>query len=389
MALSDITFIKGQGGLGRPLESKDHVSGLVAYLTNANLPAGFLTTDRIKTVYSLDDAEALGFTEGSATNGVIHYHIKEFFNMQPKGELHIGLFDSTSVDYSKIKDVQVYANGEIRQIAVFDTTTFASSITTTLQTAVDQLEADHMGLHVLYTGNISAVTDLSTLADLRALNNNNVSVVIGQDGAGVGDALYTSTTKSVSCLGACLGTLSLSSVHENIGHVRRFNILKGTEFEVPAMSNGTKVNTLATSLLSALQTKGYIFLRKHLGRSGTFFNDSPTCISSSSDYGYIESNRVIEKAERNIRFFLLDNLNAPLTVDANGKLSESTIAVFKNDAIRGLESMQRDEEISAFDVLIDPSQNVLTTSKIILTVKIVPRGIARQIEVNIGFTLNI
>jgi hypothetical protein len=86
---------------------------------------------------------------------------------------------------------------------------------------------------------------------------------------------------------------------------------------------------------------------------------------------------------------LLDNLNAPLTVDSDGKLSESTIAVFKNDAIRGLESMQRDEEISAFDVLIDPSQNVLSTSKIILTVKIVPRGVARQIEVNIGFSLNI
>lgn len=389
MALNDVTFIKGQGGLGRPLASKDHVSGLVAYLTNANLPSGFLTTDRIKTVYSLADAEALGFVAGSATNGVIHYHIKEYFNMQPKGELHVGLFDSTSIDYSKIKDVQLYANGEIRQIGVFDITTFAGSTTTTLQTAVDELEVDHMGLHVLYTGNISAVTDLSTLADLRALSNNNVSVVIGQDGAGVGDALYTSTTKSVSCLGALLGTVSLASVHENVGHVRRFNILKGTEFDVPAMANGTKLNTLATSLLSALQDKGYIFIKKHLGRSGTYFNDSPTCVSVTSDYAYIENNRVIEKAERNIRFFLLDNLNAPLTVDSDGKLSESTIAVFKNDAIRGLESMQRDEEISAFDVLIDPSQNVLSTSKIILTVKIVPRGVARQIEVNIGFSLNI
>jgi hypothetical protein len=389
MALNDVTFIKGQGGLGRPLASKDHVSGLVAYLTNANLPAGFLTTDRIKTVYSLADAEALGFAAGSATNGVLHYHIKEYFIMQPQGELHIGLFDSTSIDYSKIKDVQVYANGEIRQIGVFDITTYASSTTTTLQAAVDQLEVDHMGLHVIYCGNISAVTDLSTLADLRALNNNNVSVVIGQDGTGVGAGLYTSTTKSVSCLGALLGTISLSSVHENIGHVRRFNILKSTEYEVPAMANGTKVNTLATSLLSALQDKGYIFIKKHLGRSGTYFNDSPTCISATSDYAYIENNRVIEKAERNIRFFLLDNLNAPLTVDSDGKLSESTIAVFKNDAIRGLESMQRDEEISAFDVLINPNQNVLSTSKIILTVKIVPRGVARQIEVNIGFSLNI
>lgn len=389
MALSDITFIKGQGGLGRPLTSKDHVSGLVAYLTDANLPSGFSTTERIKTVFSLEDAEALGFAEGSATNGVLHYHIKEFFNMQPQGQLYVGLFDSSSIDYSKIKDVQIFASGEIRQIGVFDTTALATGTINSLNTAVNELEVDHMDCHVIYAGDISAITDLSTLPDMAALTNNDVSVIIGQDGEGAGAALATTTGKSVTCLGAVLGTVSLSSVHENIGHVARFNVLKGTEFEVPAIANGAKVNTLATSLLSALQDKGYIFLRKHLGRSGTFFNDSPTCISASSDFSNIESNRVIDKAKRNIRFFLLDLLHSALTVNSDGQLSEATIADFKNEAIRGLESMERDQEISAFSVTIDPSQNVLSTSKIILSVLIVPRGIARQIEVNIGYTLSI
>ena len=106
MALNDITFIRGAGGLGRPLAGEDYISGLVFYLTNANLPSGFTTTDRIKQVFSIAEAEALGITKGSATNGVLWYHINEYFRVQASGQLYIGIFDSTSVDLSKIEDVQ-------------------------------------------------------------------------------------------------------------------------------------------------------------------------------------------------------------------------------------------------------------------------------------------
>jgi len=32
---------------------------------------------------------------------------------------------------------------------------------------------------------------------------------------------------------------------------------------------------------------------------------------------------------------------------------------------------------------------VLSTSKLVVTIKIVPVGVARQIEINIGFTVNV
>ena len=34
MALNDVIFIKGAGGLGRPLAGEDHISGLVFWLTD-------------------------------------------------------------------------------------------------------------------------------------------------------------------------------------------------------------------------------------------------------------------------------------------------------------------------------------------------------------------
>lgn len=51
--------------------------------------------------------------------------------------------------------------------------------------------------------------------------------------------------------------------------------------------------------------------------------------------------------------------------------------------------MQRDGELSAFSVTINPAQNVLSTSTLYISVSIVPKGVARNIVVNVGFTLSI
>ena len=51
--------------------------------------------------------------------------------------------------------------------------------------------------------------------------------------------------------------------------------------------------------------------------------------------------------------------------------------------------MERDEEISAFSVIIDPAQDVIATSKLEITVKIVPIGTADEIEVTIGFATSV
>ncbi len=73
MPLNDITFVRGQGGLGRPLTGEDHISSLLIY--NDALPSGFSATDRIKAVYSLEQAEALGivgdFSDETASTGTV------------------------------------------------------------------------------------------------------------------------------------------------------------------------------------------------------------------------------------------------------------------------------------------------------------------------------
>lgn len=68
MALNDITFIKGEGGLGRPLPGQDYISGLLLYAANGDLPSGWSTSSRVRLISSLEDAENNGIL-GDSSDG--------------------------------------------------------------------------------------------------------------------------------------------------------------------------------------------------------------------------------------------------------------------------------------------------------------------------------
>lgn len=504
MALNNISFVKGKGGLGRPLAGKDYISGLLFY-TNT-LPNGFTTTNRIKQIFSVADAVALGientfadetqasgvytisamgatgdsitinyaepenktvvlgtyvktatdttallvatgvvsainantYVHGySATIGALgaftvkvrkglgiygntvglltatiagtiagslttpfsggvaslqatwYYHISEFFRISPKGFLWLN-FQAvpTTYTYTEIQTMQEFTNGAMRQLGVFvDSKALAVSDTTAIQGICNLLDAEKMPLSVIYAGDIKLVASISTLTDLATFSNNKVSVVIGQDGAGKGNAIWYATGKSVTTLGATLGAVSLSSVSENIGWVAKFDMSNGVELDTIAFANGVKFTdaTITTTLLDAIDLKRYVFLRNFPNKSGSFHNDSHTVISPSSDYAFIENNRVIDKAIRGVDEALTPSLNSPLLLNANGTLANSTVAFLTGQAVVITDEMVRSGEASAISVTIDPNQNVASTSKVVVAINIVPIGVARNIVVNIGF----
>ena len=51
--------------------------------------------------------------------------------------------------------------------------------------------------------------------------------------------------------------------------------------------------------------------------------------------------------------------------------------------------MKRNGELSGYKVYINPRQRILQTSKLEVVLKIVPVGTMREIEVAIGFALNV
>lgn len=395
--MAGITFTLGEGGLGRALPGEDHISGII--FQNASLPSGFGTSDRIKRVTTLAEAVALGVTVASFP--VEHYHISEFFRANPKGILYVGIYAITTDAYdgSELTLIQQYAQGKIRQCGVFLVDTFTTADITQSQTKLDALTADKMPMSVLFASDMSA-TDISTLlagTDPRTLDSENVSVVFSEDGGATGAALAVSEGYSITTLGHTLGTVSLSKVHENIGWVGKFNASDGTELETLNFATGETLLAQSSATLTSLATAGYIFLEKKVGKTGSFYRDSPTATLATSDYAYVENKRTIDKATRGIYSNVLDLVNSPLYVDADtGKLSEATIALFRNETLQPLETMAANGEISTGasgelpedTVTIDPDQNVLSTSTINIVVKIRPVGVARTIAVTIGFTIN-
>ena len=404
MPTKAITFNIQDGGLGRSISGKDFYSGMCFPFVDANLPSGFAVGDRFKKIFNLAEAEALGITSDSANDStkIAHYHISEYFRMLEKtgntGILFLNLFDEALGVYDggqQVEDIQNFADGELRQVGVYYDIAFASSLVTAVNSSITTLLNADRPLIAVLGADISAVADLSTLVDLRALDKKWISVDISQDGSGVGKALAVSAGQSVTSLGTTLGTIALSNVHENIGWVAKFDVADSVEFQEPAFANGDLVKDTADSLINTLNTQGYLVMIKRQEISGTFFLDSPQTTKSDSDFAYIENARTMFKAVRLSRSKLLPFINAPLYVDAtSGKLSEETIFGLESAVLTALEQMAVDGELSVDQatgklpkgsVVIDPDQNVLSTSQVKITVKLVPVGVAREIIVNIGF----
>lgn len=393
MGLNDVTFEKINGGLERQLPNEDHISGVLVY--GMALPSGF-GTDKVKRITCLEDAEGLGIAAGSVTYKELHYYISEFYRKAPGAILFIGIFTTpnlweTFYDFSEMITMQKAAEGKIRQYAII-----TSGVGATLEQDVkdiqkicNTLETLHMPASVLFASNISAVA-IASLLDLRTLNCKNVSVVIGMDGSGVGAALTTSLSHPVTAIGAILGAVAKSSVHENIGWVKKFPMADTVELTVPALCNGDLISEVTDANISDINTKGYIFLIKHIGLSDTYINDSHCAVAADSDYAYIENNRTIDKAIREIRKVLLPEVSGPLYVDpSSGKLDVDVIKNLEAIANEPLEIMKRAKEISGMRVNIPTDQNVLSSSELVINIAQVPVGVARQIKVKIGYKLKV
>ena len=505
MALPNITFIKGQGGLGRPLENRDHVSGMVFYCDNADLPSGFSTTDRVKRVFGIEDAEDLGilgdysdatpatatylvtnagadgdtikvevndinpwtgeprtitlceFTRTSAMStpallaaylsyyiklgnqdhgywasvntatvtirapyslgtllntgtpytvsitGTIagtltqnvqagvpsvlkpfHYQIDEFFRMNPKGELWVGFFAvPNAYTFTEVTTMQETAEGEIRQIGVFKQEAWDEADVSVLNAICEANDNQKRNLSAVLTADFTAEADMTQLLNLATLTDNKVSVVITQDGGAIGYSIFVTSDISCPNIGALLGTISRSKVSDSIAWVREFNVSNGKECEKIIYANGDPLGN--ENELTAINAQRYIFLRKYIGISGSYWNESNTAIATTSDYAYIENNRTIDKAIRLLNAAYLPELNGPIKLNADGTIADVDVARLESVGNTALDQMTRDDELSAKSVTIDPNQDILATSELTIAVTLVIKGVARYIVIPIGF----
>lgn len=394
--MQSLSITRTNGNLTRSLPGKDHISGLVFY--SATLPAaeegtaGFTATERIHAISSIETAGKYGITADAAAweTKVLHYILESIFNMNPGVNLYVGIFKpATGTNaFSEIKQLQNHAQGEIRQVGVWNgAVELSETIVNSLQSVATTLEAQNKPLSILYA---PKVTDVTSLESCAKAGRKNVSVVIAQDGEGTAAALYKdagNTAKaSVSALGDLLGAVSKAKVHQSIAWVEQFP----TNIAVAAFGDGTLLRNLDDTVIEELDAARFIFCVNYDGLTGSFFNDNHTLDLPTSDYAYISDVRTMDKAVRGIRSYLQPKLGRPMKVDkSTGKLERTTVEHLITTGNKALEDMERAGELSGYKFDIDPDQNILSTSRVRGVIKNVPVGVMRHLDLEIGYAASV
>jgi Protein of unknown function (DUF2586) len=411
MANNNVTFNVVTGGLGRVAPSIDNVCGLMmsgvattATTTTVALP--LLTSVRLKNV---KDAERYGINAAydTANNCLVYYHITEFFRISPSGILWlrlaavgIGLTSMASKTNTQFaKQLLIDAEGEIQTLAI--ACSYAANYNPSLATGLDADVVSAIPLaqglsdeeflqkrpvQILLEGRSFNGTAGNAL-NLRTVNPSakNVTIVIGQD---LDAVLPTanSVLKAHAAIGTALGTVSKANVGHCIGWVQNYNLLGAKKWQRTGFSNNAAVGTMTDADQQTLADKGYLFARKLVGNSDVFWRDSPTCTAETDDYFCIENNRIINKAIRQCYIGLQPIINGSYQMNADGTIPPDLAGYFESLCTARLGRMQNNGEISAYDVYVNPAQNIVQLSTLNLELRIVPLGTTREIIVNIGLT---
>jgi hypothetical protein len=383
---TSLTIVRQNGNVAKSVDGYDHVSGFIAYIAQGDIPSAF-SGGQVQAVSTIDKAEELGITSDATAWSVrmLHYQLEEIFRINNSISLYVGLFaKAETMTFNEIKTVQNYAEGAIRQIAIWNGDTEPTTdLITKIESVADSLDTENAPLSVLYAPKVKNYKNLPTNL---AQGSARVSVVIAQAGSGTGAELYASkdnTAKaSVSAIGVALGTLSKASVHQCIAWVKQFP----SGISMPALGDGTLVKSIDKAELEKLDTARYLFLTNVVGVAGSYWNDSHTMDLATSDYAAIESVRTMDKAVRGIRTYLTPELGGNVYIDADsGKLQSYTVSHLETTANIPLEEMEKAGELSGYKAEIDSEQDVLSTSTIEVVIKNVPVGVVRKFKVKIGF----
>lgn len=389
--MNDVIIQKVNGGLGRRNPSGDMISALIA---GGVAVVGGVQLNIAYRLKGIKDAIALGITaDYDTTNTVLVFeHLNEAFRVNPDADIYLMLVAQT-VSYADILDkTKTHAkrllqetNGDVKQlavaynpaVAVTDFTATSAAILKAQELATEEF-VQHRPVDIILEGK---GYDYAAPINFRDLNCPDVSIVTGQ---ALSIANAHASFNSYAAIGTALGAISYAAVNENISWVEKFNMYGGSM--TAAGISGDAINSISEGTKETLNDQGGIFFRTHTGKAGIYFNDSHTCTEITSDYAYIENNRTIKKAVRAIRSVILPRLGSPVLIDEEtGQLGPEVIKSYESDGRRALEEMLSRNEVSAIDIYMDPSQNVLSTSELAMEFELIPTGTARKIKATVGF----
>ncbi len=339
--------------------------GLVALLIGAMAVSNTFELGKSYSITKPSDLKELGVTKEN--NPALTEDVADFYREAEEGTtlVVVGVDASKKMaelcaneDGAVVRSVIERHSGALR--AVFVSTPAGDS-----EQATEGLSPD----------TLATLQPAQELADLGQAKYNRVGVLVGSK---------TAEDKG-SCIGVLAGRIASKPVHRNIGRVAD-GALKGEAFYL-----GGKRIEEKQSAVTALYEKRYVTIRRYVGRTGYFFADDNLATALTDDYAQISNRRVIDKAYRIAYNTLLDKMLDEIELNDDGTMQAPILKSWESQLEAEInKAMTANSELSSSEgsgckVFINPKQNVVSTSKIEISLKVRPHGYARYLDVNLGF----
>lgn len=381
-----INFLEGQ--LGIVGVSPD---GLVALIIGAMAVSSTFELGKSYSITKPSDLKELGITKEN--NPALAEAVTDFYKEAEEGTSVVVV----GVDASK-KMAELCANedgGLVRKVierhsgalrAVFVSTPAGDSEQATEGLSPDTLATLQPAQDLAEWATTSLYAPLFIVVDGRGYTGENLKDLGQAKFNRVGVLVGSKTAEDKgSCIGVLAGRIASKPVHRNVGRVAD-GALKGEAFYL-----GGKRIEEKQSAVTALYEKRYIAIRRYVGRTGYFFADDNLATALTDDYAQIANRRVIDKAYRIAYNTLLDKMLDEIELNEDGTMQAPILKSWESELEAEInKAMTANSELSSSEgsgckVFIDPKQNVVSTSKIAISLKVRPHGYARYIDVNLGF----
>ena len=391
MSLSNVTIVRQQG-LGKTSRRNDGISGLIA---DAVAIDDKITIGTPIMLTSLAEAESKGVTKAYdlANKVMLWHHIHDFYSMAPKGTTLYVMPVAKQTPMATVlatsdgaaAQLLNYAKGSIRQLALSSMSEDFANLATNVaaaQALYTWAAQRNKSVQILLEGR-EFVEDYSTAVSLREMSANRVSVVISQDPlVAVEDATYSAYAQ----VGLLLGSVAAVPVSRDIARVRNGAL----PVSAAGISNGKNSNNVGyydDDQLSAIDDKGYIFMRTFDGMSGFYWSSDYTAVAPTDDCDSIRMGRTLDKAADLARLKALEYLRDDVSIDAEtGNIAIEVVRNIESD-IETSVLTQMSDEISGVECTIDPEQSLWdSSSPLVADLAIVARGVIYRISINVYYT---
>lgn len=179
--------------------------------------------------------------------------------------------------------------------------------------------------------------------------------------------------RDINAGGIIAGLYAKVAVNKSIGETAAISISESKVLSL--LPQG-----ITDSEIEVLDESQYLTLRQYFGLAGYYITNARVLAPELSDYRYAEDVRVLHKIIRLTRKEALLQLQS----DVDMENPESDLAAKAEFIIAKVKKMVEQKEISEVTVSVPEEQNLLVTETLRLTVRYVPRGKIRAIEIELG-----